>query len=128
MRAMCSLIPAGFQGKIYDLGSGFGTLAYFCARQFPQAQVYGFEISPIPYLLSKIIFRRKNLHFIKKNFYHEDLRQADIVLCYLFPGGMKKLEELPWKRLISNTFAFSTHSPLSTITLRDLHQSKIYLY
>lgn len=53
VRAILQQIPKGFEGKIYDLGSGWGTLAWSCARHCPKAEVIGFEISPIPWLVSK---------------------------------------------------------------------------
>ncbi len=127
-KAILSLIPADFQGKIYDLGSGFGTLAYALARNFPKATIIGFEGSPIPCFTSKLFFRRKNLKFRHKNYLKHDLHHPDLVVCYLCPKGMQKLENREWKELISNTFALRSHTPHQTLQLKDLSRSTLYHY
>lgn len=127
-QAMLSMIPVDFKGKIYDLGSGFGTLAYACARNLPEAKVVGIEISPIPYIISKICFRRKNLKFVHKNFLKMNLMEADLSLCYLYPGGMEKLSKKHVSHLISNYFALPDKTPISILEVGDLSRSKVYGY
>lgn len=55
-KAMLDLIPAGFQGNIYELGSGWGKLAFELANRFPQSHVTGYETSPVPYYWSRLHF------------------------------------------------------------------------
>ncbi|MCH9608795.1 MAG: hypothetical protein S4CHLAM45_07070 [Chlamydiales bacterium] len=126
--AILAQFSPDFQGKIYDLGSGFGTLAYAFARHFPNATIIGFEVSPIPYFLSKVLFRRKNLTYLRKDFFKVDLLEADGVVCYLYPGAMEKLEERPWRMLVTNTFALPTQKASQTIALGDLFNGKVYCY
>ena len=128
VQAMLSMIPADFEGKIYDLGSGFGTLAYACARSCPKATVVGIELSPIPYWISKICFRRKNLQFVKRNFLKMDLMEADLLLCYLYPGGMEKLSKKAFSHLISNYFTLPGHTPISTLEMGGLRGVQIFGY
>lgn len=103
---------------IIDLGSGFGTLAIFLAVNFPNKKVIGYELSFFAFLVSlilKYILRIKNLYFYKKDFLKQDLKNCDLI-CYLYPKGMKKLENKLFEdqintTIISNTFAFRNIKP-----------------
>ena len=33
----------------------------------------------------------RNVQFFRRNFYHASFEEASMVVCYLFPGAMKKL-------------------------------------
>jgi hypothetical protein len=83
-------LPEG--AVIYDLGSGWGALAAALARAFPEAQVRGIEISPLPYLVSRLRTRHlPNAVLRRGNFYAEDLSDAQAVTCYLMIKAMPKL-------------------------------------
>jgi len=121
--------------KIYELGSGWGTLAFPIAEK--KHHVKAFEISPIPYFYSKIVqrFRKKDCLCIhRKNFYDIDFSDADVVICYLFPGAMKKLrkkfeEELkPGAVVISNSFAVPGWKTDRVIVLNDCWKSQLLIY
>jgi hypothetical protein len=77
---------------IYDLGSGWGSLVIALARAFPDAQVRGIEISPLPYWVSR--FRARNLPNVvlrRGSFYAGDLTDAHAVTCYLMIKTMPRL-------------------------------------
>jgi len=123
--------------NIIDLGSGWGNLSFAFSRAFPLAKVIGYENSFIPYLFTvclKFIFKYNNLQFYYQNFLKISLRKADLVVCYLFPGGMKRLntkfeQELkPGAIVISNTFALSEKQPFKIVTINDIYHTKIYCY
>jgi predicted RNA methylase len=130
-------IPPRFSGRIYDLGSGWGTLAIAMSKQLPDAKIIGLENSPVPYLISELILffaQRKNVQIIFANFLRKNLDDADLVVCYLFPGGMKKLrlklekDLKPGTTVISNTFAISEWRPIQVLHTNDLYHSPIYVY
>jgi len=134
---MLEAIPAGFSGKIYDLGSGWGTLAISVSREFPGATIDGFENSIIPYLISELslrILRIPNVAFHFKNFHKIGFQDADLILCYLYPGGMASLkpklasELKPGTWIITNTFAISGWTPEQTRRTCDLYKSPVYVY
>ena len=62
------------------------------------------------------------------------LNDATLVLCYLYPGGMTRLQpklaaELPADALvISNTFALPDWQPADMERADDLYNSPVYLY
>ncbi len=129
--------PLSPQGKIYELGSGWGTLAISLAKHYPNLQVIGYEISPVPYIFSKCLIylqNIKNLTLERKDFLDEPLDEAQLIVCYLYPKGMGKLKSELEKKLkpgtwvISNTFAFPGWQPYSVYTVNDLYSTKIYLY
>lgn len=103
------------QITIVDGGSSWGHLVVSMARRFPQHQVVGYELSPVPWfasILLKRLFRLDNLALYRRDFFRADFSQVDIVTCYLFPQAMAVLdrkirEEVSGIELvISNFFAF----------------------
>ena len=120
------LIPDSTHGKIVDLGSGWGTLAYPIAKRFPNSQVVGYELSPIPWLYSRLkglFVRRPNLTLHRQSVFTAELSDVDVVVVYLHPAAMRKLgpkfeRELRSGTLIlSNTFPVPTWKPAQTIHL-----------
>lgn len=49
---MLEAIPNDIEGTIFELGPGWGALAFALARRFPRFPVRAFEISPVPWLYS----------------------------------------------------------------------------
>jgi hypothetical protein len=132
-----SSIPKETSGTIYELGSGWGTLAFPLAKAFSQCQVVAYEISLLPWMLSKIrglFFWQSNLHIYREDFFSVPLKQASVVICYLYPGAMEKLKdkfdrELPEGAfVISHTFAIPHWIPVRVHKLNDLYHTPIYVY
>lgn len=123
--------------RIYELGSGWGGLAFRISKDYPQAVLSGFEISFFPWLVSKIIGAvKQNAHltFYRKNFYNESFHHADVIVCYLYPGAMEKLkikfekELQPGTWVISNTFAVPGWVPHEVVRLKNLWKTEILIY
>lgn len=118
---------------VADLGSGWGNICTRMAKTVPDAQITGYEISWIPWLTSSFFFRQKNIRYLKRNFLKTDLNKHDILVCYLYPGGMKKLQKklekdkyVGW--IISNTFQVPDWKPVAKYKLDDLYGSSLYVY
>ena len=136
-RALLSHLPAVQEGKIYELGSGWGGVAFLLARRYPNCQIVAFEGSWIPYFCAKLLHRFycfPNLTFLRRNFFDHPLDDATGLFCYLYSGAMKKLkvkfeEELhPGTWVISNTFAVPGWSPERAVALKDFYRSELYVY
>jgi len=140
-QAMLSLMPGHLpelkEPVVFELGSGWGGMAFALARRFPEQPVIGIEISILPWLFSRLrllVQPQPNLHFYRKDFMHADLTHAALVVCYLLPGPMEKLarkllmEMAPGGLVLSNTFAIRGWRPLDQITAPDLYRSEVYLY
>ena len=123
--------------KIYDLGSGWGGLAFALAREYPHQTIIGIEISFIPWLYSRVrllIWPHDNLNFWWGNFFKINLSDAKLVICYLFPKTMWKLSKKLKNELIcgsfilSNTFSFRDWVASKEERANDFYQSSIFLY
>jgi hypothetical protein len=109
-----------------------GKALLIAEREFG-ARATGFEISILPYCIAKInlfLGRAKkektrpggaSAKIIFKNFFEQDLHDADVIFCFLFPPIMHKVEhklrnELkPGARVVVYAFPLSTMAPTQTI-------------
>ncbi len=135
--AILDCIPDGIDGTVYELGSGWGTLAVPLARRFPALSVVGYEISPLPWAFSWIwraVAAVPNLALRRADFRGASLADAGLVVCYLFPGAMETLktkfeaELRPETVIVSNFFAIRGWEPETVHTAADLYASKVYVY
>lgn len=136
-RTMLDLLPEQIDGPIYELGSAWGSLAFAAAGRFPDAPVIAYEISPIPWIWSRLRLRlshRENLSIRLRDFFGQDLSDAAVVICYLHPQAMEKLrkkleaELRPGTLVLCNTFAVRGWTPVAETGADDLHKSRVYLY
>lgn len=134
---MLAAIPADLAGPIFELGSGWGTLAFALARRFPASPVVACELSPIPWLISRLrLFLRPlpNLAIRRADFRAARLEEAALVVCYLGPAAMRGLKgkfesELAAGALVlSNTFRVPGWRPAAAFTAADLYRTQVYLY
>lgn len=124
-------------GIIYELGAGWGTLAFALAKKYPDLKVKAYETSPIPYYFCRLynyLFPRPNLQFYRTDFFTVELKDASLIVCYLYPKAMEKLKEKLHSELktgcviVSHTFALPGTSPLYSLKTDDLYNTKIYIY
>lgn len=119
---------------ILDLGSGWGNLVLFLHRCYPECQIYGYEISPLPYLVSKLWVGHPKIKLFRKDFFETEIRSADLVVCYLYPAAMERLktkfksELRPGTYVLTHTFSLMGWTPIKTVYSDDLYKTSIYLY
>jgi len=83
-------LPPG--GRIYEVGCGWGGLACALAAAFPEAEVRGLEISPLPCLVAWLRARwTANLQISWADADRRDLSSASAVATYLMIGAMPRL-------------------------------------
>jgi hypothetical protein len=137
IKSIIDLLPKSEAGNIFELGSGWGTLAFALAKRFPHCKVKAYEASLVPWLISWILWRGlylPNLYLYKQDFFQVSLEDADIVVCYLYREGMRKLkhkfeaELQPGTWIVSHTFAVPGWAPVHVHRLDDLYRTPIYLY
>ena len=117
---------------VYDLGCGDGRIIVMAARRF-KAQAIGVEIDVFRYIwcqfLITILGLRKKVKVVLGDFFKKDLRDANVILCYLLQSTNDRLEEKlllelePKTRIVSNTFLFH-NLPL----IKGDGESGIYVY
>ncbi len=106
---------------VYDLGAGDGRLLIAATRRQPKVRAVGFELSVLFWLVGwlRIMLSRDRhrIQFRLQDFFHQSLAQADVVVCFLTPAAMRKLEpkfrqELrPGSRIISAVFPMPNWKP-----------------
>ncbi|PKI14366.1 SAM-dependent methyltransferase [Colwellia sp. 12G3] len=135
--AMMQLADETGNGTIIDLGSGWGNFVIRMAQKYPQRQIVGYELSYLPWLTStllKKVLGLKNLTLHRQDFYKADLSAASVLVCYLFPEAMGKIndklrsDQADINFLISNNFALPSWQSSKTIRLDDFYKSPVYLY
>ncbi len=105
--------------RVIDLGSGDGKLLFLASQH--GAIATGYEINPFLVLFTnmKALFFAPTVRTIWKNFWYADISNADVVLLYLIPWKMEKLEQKllketkPGTQIVSNSFLFP-HIPCTT--------------
>jgi hypothetical protein len=136
-RSMFEMLPEDLGGTVFELGSGWGTVAVPLAKLYPKCSVLGYEISPLPWLYSWFWGRgsgRGNLKFYRRDYFQADLSAAGLVVVYIHADGMAKLkpkfeaELQPGTLVLSNFFQVRGWTPIQETTVNDLHRSKVYLY
>jgi SAM-dependent methyltransferase len=137
VRQILAQIDLRGKKKIYDLGSGDGRIITQIARKYPQAECIGIELNPTAYLLAKINnwFLKNKVQYYYQNFFKVDLSSADVVITYLFPEPMAKLEEKFFQELkpgaivISLAFKLKNKPPSEIFKDRSKNcLETIYLY
>jgi len=136
-RTMMAMLPNQVTGVIAELGSGWGGLASALAGRYPECQVIGYELSPLPYWVARArqgLWPRANLEFRRADFMAAELSNVGLVVCYLYPGRMTELatklrDELkPGTPVLSNFFALPHWQPVETRAAPDFWSSPVYLY
>ena len=120
--------------KVYDLGCGDGRFVRFASRK-ADARAVGIELNPALYLYSKIksLFH-PNETILYQDLFKADLRDADVVICYLLPKTMHKIENKLQQELkkgakvISHGFKFKNWEPLQTLLPGKKEYGKIYVF
>ncbi|MGF7049536.1 SAM-dependent methyltransferase [Paenibacillus sp. DS2015] len=123
--------------SIVEAGSGFGTLAIHMGKYHTDSQIIGLENSRIPLWISKLLARmdnRTNVTFLRRDLYTYSYKDADLVVCYLYPGAMKRLTSIwskglnPGAQVISVCFAIPDWEPDRVTICKDIYHTKVYIY
>lgn len=119
--------------KFYDLGAGDGKVLIIAEKEFA-ALAIGFELAPIVYVMARLnLFFHgvKHARLYCRNFYKQNLSEADIVFCFLSLHAMAKLEPKFEQELKTGTkvisYSFSIHGwqPKKVI---EGYPGKVFLY
>ena len=119
---------------VYELGCGQAGFLRALRKKYPKAQLIGVEYQLLPYIIGKTQSGLSNskIKFIKKDIFKVNLKQADLIYCYLNPGTMAKLENKfkdeakSGAQIISYQFPLPNTQTNNTISI-DKH-NKIYFY
>ncbi len=137
---MFDLLPDDFAGEVCDLGAGWGSLAFPLARKFPNARVFAYEISPVPWLamqFRRLLQIRGNLTIQRVNLLGKTFKfrkETAAVVCYLHSEALDKMRPKlerdlqPGTLFISNVFEVPGWQPEHVHELDDAFCPQIYVY
>jgi hypothetical protein len=137
VEGLLAAIPPDFSGVVFELGAGWGSVAFALARRFPRARVVAFELAMLPFAflwLRQHVQRRGNLELRHQSFFAADLGGADLFTAYLYPGAMQRLSsELPSRAkpgalLITHTFAARGLLRVDERRLQDRWRTPVEVY
>ena len=121
--------------KIYELGCGRAGFLRAVRKAHPKVELVGIEYAFLPYLIGQIqnAFTRSHLKIIKKNFFKVDLREADIIYCYLNGKMMKDLGAKFKKECKKGCMVISYYFPLhdtepTKVMSVENSSDKVYFY
>lgn len=133
--AAISAVPMEPGQVLVDLGCGDGRVLRHARRRY-QIRAVGFEVNLLAYLKGRVLsFGRKDIEIRLKNFWSQNLAQADVVFCYLYPDVMQKLsaklktELKPGSQVVSCNFALPGFEPVRILRPEGaLHNDPVYIY
>ncbi len=134
---LISSLPDIPPGVVYELGSGWGTLAFALARALPGHAVIGIERSPVPWLVAvcrQLIRPAGNLTLVQGDFLTRPLDDAALVVCYLQPGAMERLrpkleaELTAGSLVLTHTFRLAGWPDAEVHEASDIYRTPIYIY
>lgn len=133
--AFIAAVPMKPGQVLMDLGCGDGRVLRFARRSY-KVRAIGFEVNLLAYLKARVLsIGQKNIEIRLKSFWSQNLAQADVVFCYLYPDVMQKLsvklkaELKPGTLVVSCNFAFPGFIPIKVLRPAGaLHHDPVYLY
>jgi len=130
-RAQCRLAKIKKGDLIYDLGSGDGTALMIAAKEFG-AKGIGLEIDLIRFYISKLLLKlygvSEEVKVKRKNFFEENLKNADIIFVYLVPKTLDRLIPKFKKELKKGTKILSYRYEINLPLKKYDKKNKIRLY
>ena len=117
---------------LIDLGCGDGRVLRAAKKRYG-VKTLGYELNPLAYIKAKLLC--KNIDIRRKDFFNQNLSNADIIFFYLFPDVMKRLssklrsELKPGTTIISCNFCLPGYSPTHILRPKgSLYHDPIYIY
>ena len=116
---------------VYDLGCGDGELLFFAEKLGYRA--VGYELSLYPYL--KCLFKKTitgiKITIIRKDFFNENLKNADLVFIFLVDSVMEKIGDKLINNLSPGTLVVSYGFKIPSWKINnqlDTNPSKTFFY
>ena len=127
--------------NIYELGCGNGKMLFAIKKKcdkegLKNVKIKGYElITPLVWwakFWQKFLPKTSNkVEIFSRDFYKQDLSDADIIFCYLFPHLMDKISCEIWSQLKKGTILVSHAFPMKEIPAKKVLKTAgttIYVY
>ncbi|MGB0359978.1 MAG: hypothetical protein ACPGEF_00995 [Endozoicomonas sp.] len=125
------ILPEKVSGNVVELGCGWGQLLKIIKLKYPSHNIQAYERSTFPALFCQLM---TSITIKKKDFFNADFSDTGLIVCYLYPGAMDRIErdiipKLPsgcW--IVTHTFSLRKRNPVKLIKSNDMYRTPIYLY
>ena len=133
-REILSKIPLNAKSTLLDLGSGTGNLLIVAHRKYG-ARVVGYELSPYPYLISRLrtLFSHGAVKLHYASVFEANLGHATDIFIYLLPKMLLALmpkikkEARGGTKIITRGFPLPEWQPIKKLTV-GREKTKIFIY
>lgn len=133
--AIIDALPMENGQILVDLGCGDGRFLRQAWKKY-NVKAIGFEVNLLAYIKAKILsVGLKQIEIRWESFWSQNMADADIVFCYLYPDVMRKLstklksELKPGTLIVSCNFALPGFKPLRVLRPQGaLHNDPVYMY
>lgn len=120
--------------KVYELGCGKAGFLSAAEKKNPKADFTGVEYSSMPYVMARMQLSliKSKIKIIKQNFFETNLRDADIIYCFLNIKTMVELEKKfkaeckPGTIIVSYMFTLPNTPLLKKLDISK--NDKVYFY
>lgn len=118
--------------KFYELGTGTGIVSSLALKM--GAEVTGYELSPLFYLISFIRLKLtgKSFKLKFKNFFKDNISKANVIYMYLMPKTIENAKKSLLIRTNSDvriiSYAFPIQGWKENLKLKETNQPAIYIY
>ncbi len=122
---------------IYELGCGRAGFLRRVEKKFPRmSKLMGVEYFFIPFIIAgiQLALQKSKIKILKKNLFNVNLKEADVIYCFLNKQAMKKLKEKFLKeckrgaQIISYQFSLPDMAPGKVIDINENNRDKVYFY
>ncbi len=136
IKAILKELNLNDRARVYELGSGRAGFLRAIEENFPTAELVGIEYSLLPYCLSRMqtAISKSKIEIKREDIFKTDIRNADLIYCYLNINTMKRLkakfeqECRPGTRIISYMFSIPGWEPEKKIDIPEQKDERIYIY
>lgn len=133
---MASLLPEASEFRFVDLGSGLGGVPFYLEPRFPQGRLFGTEIAPAPWLVSRVRawLKRSRVKFTRCDYARLNLADFDVVFAFLSPVAMPGLWQQAQAQMrsgslfVSLSFAVNARQPDHVMNLAEGARHTLYAW
>jgi len=133
--AFIEAVPMRKGQLLVDLGSGDGRVLRQAWKNY-NVKAIGFEVNLLAYLKAQVLsIGLEQVKIRRKSFWSQNLADADVIFCYLYPDVMRKLstklkmELKPGTLVVSCNFSIPGFKPLRVLRPEgSLHNDPLYIY
>ena len=135
VEAFLGAVPMNPGDFLVDIGCGDGRVLKAASTRY-HIRALGFEVNLLAYATARIrTIRCPEVRIKRQDFNKADIRQADVVFCYLFPDVLKSVvkkleaEVRPGTRVVSCNFPLPGWHPFEVLRPpSSRHGDPIYIY